>query len=382
MEEPLLTELIAPIPGDDPVGHDVRIGAASGLYLAVKDERSAARIAEREALASGDPEAEPLLAGLRAWSEVASGGAELIAHQAKDLQVAAWLVEAWVRTDGLPGLADGFTLLAELVQHYWDEGLHPVEDEDEAEGRLAPLFGLFGREEAGALIQPIKLLPLTDAAGESVALWSVEAARAQSVRHDDADMREELVSRRAQRIAALESGIAHASHGFVRASLDAVERAMAELDRLMAVLDLKTHKGRFGSQVTAPLLAIADLLRQHGPAAEAVASASVGLDDAAGNAVAGEKDSSPAMQPSPQRTALDRTAALASLLEIAGFFERTEPQSLIGGGIRDLVRRAALPLEDLLAELLPDRDQRAMFMLRAGIRLEPESGGGSGYTTF
>lgn len=379
MDEPLLTDLIAPIEGERSVGQDVRTGAASELYLSVKDERAAARVAEREALSSGDPDVDPLLAGLRAWTVVASGGAELIAHHAKDLQVAAWLVEAWVRTDGLAGLADGLTLLAELVEQYWDEGLHPADDED-VEGRLAPLFGLFGRSEPGSLLQPIKLLPLTDRPGETVALWAVERVRAQSVRHDNPDTREEMAARRTQRLAAFEAAIAGASPSFLADSLDAIARALTELDRLMAAVDAKTGQGRFGSQVAAPLTAIADLLRPHSRAPAAVESPATEVGgDLAGEVVL--PMASAVAAPSKPKE-LDRAGALATLLDMAGFFDRTEPQSLIGQGLREVVRRAQLPLDDLIAELLPDRDQRAMFMLRAGIKSAPANDGGNGYTTF
>ena len=381
MEEFLLDELIAPLSDGAPAGADVRLaGPGSELYLSIKDDRTAARTAEREALAAGDPEVDPLLAGLRAWSEVSVGATRLLADHTKDLQVAAWLVEAWLRTDGLSGLANGFALLAELVARYWEEGLHPTDEEDEAEARLAPLFGLFGREEPGALVQSLKLLPLTDAPGDPVALWTLEAVRAQSVRHDDPDMREEMVSRHAQRVAKLEGAVAAASRQFVETSLRAIDRALAEIDRLMTAVDARTQAGRFGSQVTAPLVAIADIIRhQHStadvaPAPEPAVAAVVDAD------AIGPASASP-LAPAPPPNLLDRQDALATLVEIAGFFQRTEPQSFISQGLRELVRRANLPLDELIGELLPDREQRAMFMLRAGIRAEQPINEG-GITTF
>lgn len=385
MDDVSLAEMIAPVPGPSAVGADVRGGGAgSELYLQIKDERATARGQEREALAAGDPDVDPLGAGLRAWGEVARSGGVLLAAHAKDLQVAAWLAEAWLRTDGLPGLADGLTLLAELVEHYWDEGLFPQEDEDGVETRLAPLFGLFGREEPGTLIQPIKLLPLTDVPQERVALWTIEAVRAQAVRHDDPDMREELAARKAQRVAQLEGAVAGASATFASAGLEAIARARAELERLMDAIDRRTPQGRFGSQVATPLESIADLLRQHhAPPVAAVAPALPEM--AEGGPEPEAAAAAPQSAPLPKQNVMDRPAALATLIEIAGFFERTEPQSLVGHGLRDLVRRASLPVDDLLAELLPDRDQRAMFLLRAGIRTDSGGGGGNdtgGFTTF
>ena len=373
MDEGAIAEIMTPIDGELAVGADVRTaGPGSELYLSIKDERSSARSAEREALASPDPDADPLVAGIRAWREVSSQGTDLLIHHSKDLQVAAWLTEAWLRTDGLIGLANGFTLLANLVETFWDEGLYPVEDEDGVEARLTPLFGLFGREEPGTLIQPIKLLPLTDTGQELVALWTIEAIRAQSVRHDDPEVREELNARREQRISQLDAAVAGASQAFISDNLAAIERALAAIDQLMTALDARSPYGRFGSQVAAPLLNIAEILGRHhvlAPSETAVNGEPLEQADM-GQGAQNSSSGTPAKQ-----NVNDRQAAFATLLEIAGFFDKTEPQSLIGHSLRDLVRRANLPLDDLLAELLPDREQRSMFLLRAGVRPDTNAGG-------
>ncbi|MET0270318.1 MAG: type VI secretion system ImpA family N-terminal domain-containing protein, partial [Sphingomonas sp.] len=156
-------DLLAPLAAADGAGPDVRGGGSGGsaLYLAIKDARTDARLAERNAIASGDAEIDPLMAGLRGWETVRDGATRLFA-ETKDLQVAAWLTEAWLRTDGFPGVAAGFALMAGLIERYWDDGLHPQEDEDGVETRVAPLFGLFGNSDVGTLLQPLKLLPLSD----------------------------------------------------------------------------------------------------------------------------------------------------------------------------------------------------------------------------
>lgn len=366
-----LADALADGPGAG-AGADVRGGgsAASSRYLAAKDARTEARLAERDALASGDPEAAPLLAGLRAWDMVADAATGLLA-ETKDLQVAAWLTEAWLRSDGFPGVAAGFALLAGLVERYWDEGLHPQEDEDGIETRVAPLFGLFGNADVGTLLQPLKLLPLSDHGAPAVALWTVETVQAQSTRHDDPDVAEELAERRRQQIAAMEWAIGRATPEFAAAATAGVADALAALDRLMTAIDARTPFGRFGSQVTRPLEDAATLLRVHGPgAAEAEADgAEAPAPPPAAAPPAGDPASAPAPAPLPAAAPapMTRERALATLLELAAFFERNEPQSLVGESLRNVVRRANLPIEALLAELLPDGGQRALFLLRAGI---------------
>ena len=373
-----IEELLAPIEGPDGLtgaGPDVRGGggSGSGLYLAIKDARNEARLAERNAITSGDPEAVPLKAGLRAWETVAEGGTTLLA-ETKDLQVAAWLTEAWLRSDGFPGVAAGFELLAGLVERFWDDGLHPQEDEDGIETRIAPLFGLFGNGDVGTLLQPIKLLPLSDHEHPAVALWTVETVQAQSTRHEDPDLAEELVERRRAQIVAMEDAIHRASPDFAGDAADGIAAALAALDRLMAAIDARTSFGRFGSQVSRPLEDAAALLRVHGPGSDVAeieagavpveAPVAIMPDDADERA---EEGAIPVAAPPPAPEPMNRERALATLLEVAAFFDRNEPQSIVGESLRHVVRRANLTAVELLAELLPDGEQRALFLLRAGI---------------
>jgi type VI secretion system protein ImpA len=368
-----IAQLITPLP--DGVGPDLRAGGqGADSYLSLKDLRADARLAEREALKSADADIDPLRAGLKAWTDVASRAEQLLSTTSKDLQVAAWLCEAWLRTDGFPGLADGISLLAGLVESWWDGGLHPGEDEDGEETRLAPLFGLFGRGEAGTLLQAIKLLPLTDYGAEPVALWTIEAARALSARHDDPDIREQMAERRRERLDGIGTAIARASPAFAAVTIDALEAALAELDRLMTAIDERTAIGRFGSQIARPLEDSLALLREHHP--ETVEPEDHPMSDGEGESVEGEVDAAEGRSGEMPKSSsardrpgeiFDRESALATLIEVAAFFDRNEPQSLVGQSLRDVVRRANLSLDELLSELIPENEQRAMFLLRAGI---------------
>jgi type VI secretion system protein ImpA len=132
----------------------------------------------------------------------------------------------------------------------------------------------------------------------------------------------------------------------------------------MDAIDSRTDVGRFSSQLAEPLRAIAQALETRvghlfveAKPAEAEAAAEDGAAPVAGNGA-----SMPRGGPS------GRSEALNAILQIADFFERTEPQSIVAGSLRDVVRRAKLPLNDLLLELLPEDDARLRFLLRAGIR--------------
>lgn len=62
---------------------------------------------------------------------------ELLQRRSKDLQVAAWLTEAWLHRHGIDGLIAGARLLEGLVREFW-EGVHPrIGDDGDADMRAA-----------------------------------------------------------------------------------------------------------------------------------------------------------------------------------------------------------------------------------------------------
>ena len=67
--------------------------------------------------------------------------------------------KALLRTAGLAGLRDGFRLIREMTEGFWD-GLYPVEDEDGVETKVAPLTGLNGEGADGTLIQPLRKIEI------------------------------------------------------------------------------------------------------------------------------------------------------------------------------------------------------------------------------
>lgn len=69
--------------------------------------------------------------------------------------------------------------------------------------------------------------------------------------------------------------------------------------------------------------------------------------------------------------AMTREDALRLLAEVAAFFRRTEPHSPLFYTLEDAVRRARMNLLVLLAEIVPDVDQRDGMLLRLGVRPPP-----------
>jgi type VI secretion system protein ImpA len=80
---------------------------------------------------------------------------EALANRSKDIQIAAWLTEAWLRLRGFAGARDGLRLLIELCEKYWPV-LHPQPTRDEPENRI----GTFEWINEKLSLQ-LKLIPVT-----------------------------------------------------------------------------------------------------------------------------------------------------------------------------------------------------------------------------
>ena len=356
-----LDALLAPL-DPLPAGGDVREGGpGSDLFLRIKDARAAARIAEREA-SNAESDSDLLRAGLVDWTALVAGANELLRDHSKDLDVAAWLAEALLRTDGIEGFADGLELLGGLVDRFWNDGLWPAADEDGDETRLGALFGLFGRGTTGTFLQPLKLIALSDRGETPVTLASAELAAAPAApRTADEDAQAVIDERRAAAIDAVATGIARSSRPFLIALRRSLIRARDGLETLMQTIDRVSDVGRFGSQIGEPLTTAIRLLEDHAGIVFAAEPAETDVPAATGG-------TDPVGIPGSRKAPSSRDEALAAVLALADFFDASEPQSPIGLSLREAVRRARLPLEALLSELLPDAASRTLFLQRAGIR--------------
>jgi type VI secretion system ImpA family protein len=95
------------------------------------------------------------------WVEVERLCLEVLKTKAKDLQVAAALIDAWVHRYGFAGLREGLQMLRGLVGGFADHLL--PKDADDLEYRLSPIDWLNDK-----LSLRIKLIPITSPSGDDV----------------------------------------------------------------------------------------------------------------------------------------------------------------------------------------------------------------------
>jgi type VI secretion system protein ImpA len=137
--------VLAPIPGENPAGEDLRY---SQSYEEIKEARKF-----DDSLDMGDWKHEIKSAD---WDKVVSLSVDALSAKSKDLQIAVWLAEALILTEGFAGLAAGLKIITGLLQEYW-EGLYPPIEEGDFDFRAAPLE--FMNEKLWATVRQV---PLTD----------------------------------------------------------------------------------------------------------------------------------------------------------------------------------------------------------------------------
>jgi type VI secretion system protein ImpA len=359
-----LEALLAPIPGDAPQGSDIREDfSATSPYNRLRDARSEARDAERGQEA-GDADARdpgPLWRAVRELAQTTLSGT------AKDLEVAAWLTEAYVRSHGLAGLTAGATAMEALAERYWDV-LFPLPDEYGMETRVAPVTGLNGRDGNGSLIQPLYMTVLFNRPDGSPFAY-YQYRQSEQLGRLDAERRQQRVEAGAVPFEDVERE-ARAAGARRFATLLADARAAHDAWQAMAaVMDEKA--GADGPSTTAVrdlLAGIMEVARRFAPA-EAVETGAAGAA-AGGEAASADGGGFARIAASPGQIA-SREEALRTLGEIAAFFRRTEPHSPLSYTLDEAVRRGRMTLPDLLAELVADTDARNAILNSLGIRPPP-----------
>jgi len=72
------------------------------------------------------------------WQDIVDKSSEILINQCKDLQVAAWRVEALLHLYGPEGYLSGVQLLVLLLESYWDP-IYPLLEEDDSSARTKPI---------------------------------------------------------------------------------------------------------------------------------------------------------------------------------------------------------------------------------------------------
>lgn len=121
-------QVLQPLPGEQPCGVDMQ-------YDASYDSIRRARQDQTDSLPAGVWERQTKKID---WESVGKQCLALLTQQSKDLQVGAWMVEAFAQGSGLRGAVRAVALFSNMTMAFWAD-LHPRLEVDDIELRLRPL---------------------------------------------------------------------------------------------------------------------------------------------------------------------------------------------------------------------------------------------------
>jgi type VI secretion system protein ImpA len=310
------------------------------------------------------------------WALIESRCKDMLIHRSKDLQIAAWLMEAWTRQHGFEGLYRGLSLIDCLLRQYW-EPLHPViEDAEDCDARVAPLEWLNESMSMTLRVQ-VPLLKLVGYKPSRVALADWERMTAKELtgqshaddnsragdgteavptREDacayalkylsqDIAIKIELVQGCIRCLSSLLSFV-DAQLGMQSPNLSKIKGALATIERVLVQL-LPERKG---PQMTPDMQNSAQQSIQQNddiPAASAQGEASPAL------ALSGWKN---------------RHEAYATLGAIADYLSLVEPHSPTPYLLRRAVNWGRMPLPELMAEIIREEGDLNRLMNVLGLK--------------
>ena len=354
---PFPDDLLIPIEGPNPSGANLRYDP---VYDKIKEARREEAqpppgMTERDRKVADNPLVIKLTT-------------DLLIKKTKDLQLAAWLTEAWLKQKGFGGLKDGLALCYGLVDKFWDT-LYPELEDGDAQSRGAPL-GFVGTK----LEIPMKMVPVVEKAPFSL----VDYDQSREVGYEDQAKSDEAKKKRA---ALVKEGKV-TPEAFDKAFEDTPKKFYAQaeqdIDATLQIFELlkKTCDDKFGEDGPAfgplqtSLVACRHLIhgflqkkREKEPdpvevvvtpegSAEAEALAETARSAHTGLVISIETSSEPP----------DRVDAIRKIADAAAFLRRREPTSpapyLMLRGLRWGELRAAIDLADPTRLEAPPTDLR------------------------
>jgi type VI secretion system protein ImpA len=360
--------LLKPISEERPTGIDVREDESpNSLYYQLKDARSSARAEERGSV--GKP-ADEINVASEHWKKIQELAPRLLTEQTKDLEVAAWYTEALIRKFGIVGLRDGLELLNGLIETYWDN-LHPFDEEDTIEFRIAPVAGLFGSNSAGTLPQQINRIAITDPNNEPFfEAWQYQQA-VSLAKAPDAKTRNKRIESGVPTLDKIESAAKKTKNSFYLLLKADIDASINIFNTLTDNIDSKCNdfapNGSFVRNALNSLLSAIEKIAKH--AFEKSAELIVEPTDIHSPDVDIEGASATSATVLSVNNIKQRSEAFATIQVIADFFRKTEPHSPISYALDRIIKWGDMELPELLKELVEDKVAREAYCKLTGVEV-------------
>ncbi|HYW71251.1 MAG TPA: type VI secretion system protein TssA [Pyrinomonadaceae bacterium] len=327
--------LLQPISAERPAGDLLRY---DGTYDRIQE----ARREDDQRLSQGIYQTSPKRAD---WETDEAICLEALEKRTKDLQIAGWLLEAWLHLRGFRGVETGLRLLTGLCENFWDQ-MHPELEGDSFEARVAPLEWI-NRKLCFSLKQiPLTLSPERDGRSYTFADWE-SACHFENLARRDPSALQEALENIDPTIASFQNAIAFTDasfHGGVVKDLICAVDACAALQN---VLDEKCGSdGPSLYQFHEVLNSIKQLMTQ---CLHARQDEPMQIAEEISEPVIEAEDETEVWSSGPIR---HRADAYRRLAEAADYLMKTEPHSPTGYLVKRAVEWGHMSLFDVLKQIV------------------------------
>ncbi|WP_231550511.1 type VI secretion system protein TssA [Chitinibacter sp. ZOR0017] len=344
----LLVRLLAPINEHQPAGEDLS-------YSMLFDQIREARRADDPSLAQGEWEQQLKTAD---WNKVRQLCEQALSTQSKDLQLAVWLTEALVKTQGFVGAQLGLAVLDGLLAQYWEQA-YPELDPDDLDERVGKLEWLNTQ-----LGQALRQVPLIDPRhGAYHWLQWQESREVENLGLKDPQARENAVAEGKLAGDVFDKSVQYSGPTWFAQLHQQLERLQASYQALDQQADLRfgyaaPSLAEIRSAIQANLEVVERIRAQWGEAAPTVQDAAP-MTPATQTLTSMETPvNMPAAFPPAQQTLVgplpNRAAAIRQLREVAQYFRQHEPHSPVALLAERAAKWAEMSLEEWLGTVIKD----------------------------
>ena len=348
-----LESLLSPIPGDNPGGEPLRY---AGPYDAIGEARRA-----DDELTQGDWQRDTKASD---WRRVIELGTDALSKRSKDIQIAAWMIEALIHLHGFAGLRDGCRLVRELSERFWDH-LYPEIEEGDLEPRSGPIEWMNQR-----LPEALRFVPVARSSrGDQYGWWHWQESRTvENLGRTNPEARSTALAEGKISGEDFDKAVGSLPRAHYEQLFLDISQASDELQALAREIDT-----RFGRNAPS-LVALKQAADDCRGLVESIVKRKRELEPDASPVEAGVGQAASEASGRGGAGLRDRAAALQQLAEVAAFFRRTEPHSPVSYLVQRAVQWGHMPLETWLRDVI--KDEAVLTSLRDTLGLK-ESGPGA-----
>ncbi len=371
-------DLLKPISDEHPTGLPLRDESSGSMrdFYNVRDAASEARSAERKLATYIPPpagEEDPYKPLPPNWTAVYDTAVDILSKKSKDLWVVAWMIEAICRLQGFVGLRDGFKLARELCDRFWDD-LHPRGPEGDVDHLVAQLAGLNGVDGEGALIDPLKAVPITSGRGRGPYSYADFLAAARLEQEADPERRQKRIADGEVSMEQFEAAAAESPPDFYTDLLVTIDAVITEFDQLNELLEQRCRVADADYSRAPPSSNISSVLSEIRRRVALLAGENeAGDEQGEEQAQAGDTGDNSQMPKIAAGQIASRDEAFRLILKIAEYFEKSEPHSPVSYGLRQVVHWGRLSLPELLMQLIDNAETRDQLFRHIGIAKPTDS---------